>query len=425
MDHAIEHIVGVYIVLVGIACLVGILTKWLAHVPYTIALVLVGLALAVFRLGPDIQETGFGKELVFFVLLPPLLFQGAFHMQIDHLRRVAVPVLVFATLGVVASTLLIGVITYEIGAFKALLVAMLFGALICTTDPVSVLAIFRSQNVPTGLKYMIEGESLFNDGTGVVMYTIILSMVLAGGEVHLGGAVLKFIVVSAGGAVVGLAFGYACYHVLRRITDHLLENMICLVLCFGVFWIAEHYHLSGVIAVVCAGVLLGNRGRALAMSQKTVDTIETFFESLEFLINSLLFILIGLELKAIPEGHVGGHALQIGLAIGAVLVARALVVYPLFFATRRFAGRTAPRWSHVLFWGGVRGSIPIALLLGLPNEGVVAQHRADLLVVGFAVVCFSLVVQGLTMKPLIAWLGLGPDKNNHDQTPVKSADGSA
>jgi CPA1 family monovalent cation:H+ antiporter len=413
MEHAVEQTVGVYIVLVGIACLVGIAAKWLAHLPYTIALVLVGLACAVFQVGPDIQETGFSKPLIFFVLLPPLLFQGAFHMQLDRLRALAVPVAVFATLGVAASTFLIGAMVYWTGVFDSWLIALLFGALICPTDPVSVLAIFRLHRVPTNLRYLVEGESLFNDGTGVVVFTIILAMIVSGTEASVTAAVGEFLKVAFGGAVIGVVFGLVCYAILRRLNDHLLENMICLVVCFSSFWIAEHLHLSGVIATVCAGLLLGNYGRNLAMSEQTSQTVDRFFETIDFIVNSILFILIGLELKAVETDHIAGHLAGIALAVGAVLISRILVVYPIFLATRRFIGNPPARWTPVLFWGGLRGSIPIALLLGLPHHGVLDEHRARILVVGFGVVCFSLIVQGLTMKPLIFSLGLNQVDESH------------
>lgn len=417
-----EHAVGVYIVLVGIACVVGILTKWLAHLPYTIALTLVGLVLAVFKKGPEIGEPTAVKGLIFFVLLPPLLFQGAFHMQLDRLRRHAISVGVFATVGVVATMLIVGGITYGLAAFDSLMIAMLFGALICATDPVSVLALFRRHEVPADLKYLIEGESLFNDGTGVVVFTIVLTMITEGKGFEVWDAVERFFEVSVGGAFIGLGVGLATYLVLRRLHDHLLENAICLVACYGSFWLGEHWRLSGVIAVVCTALLLGNYGRGLAMNPKTTETVETFFESLAFLINSLIFILIGLELRAIP-GHLWDQTLAMVIGIMAVLVGRLFVVYPLFFATRAMGDKYPVKWAHILFWGGLRGSIPIALLLGLPDDPAVEPYRETLLAVGFGAVCFSLIVQGLTMKPLILALKLTPDDKSSESDPAYHQDG--
>ncbi len=423
MEHAIEHAVGVYIVLVGIACVVGIFTKWLTHLPYTIALTLMGLILAVFKVGPKIVETGFGKELIFFVLLPPLLFQGALHMQLDRLRRHVIPIGIFATVGVVASMLIIGGITYGLGAFDSLMVAMLFGALICATDPVSVLALFRRYNVPSDLKYLVEGESLFNDGTGVVVFGIVLGMMDSGEGFALAPALLEFFKVSLGGALLGIFVGFCTYLVLRRLTDHLLENTICLVACYGSFWLAEHWHVSGVIAVVCVGLLLGNYGRNLAMNPKTTETVETFFESFAFLINSLIFIMIGLELRAISMEELKENTFYIGVGILAVLAGRLLAVYPLFFASRKVGGGYPSSWAHVIFWGGLRGSIPIALLLGLPPHPEIDPHRSTLLVIGFAAVCFSLIVQGLTMKPLILALDLSAKGEKPEDDPAHHQEG--
>lgn len=408
MGHAIEHAVGVYIVLMGVACLVGIVARRVTHLPYAIALTMVGLALGLFKLGPEIDETGFSKELVFFVLLPPLLFQGALHMQLGMLGRQAIPIFLFATVGVIASTLLIGLMTSTLGIFESTAIAMLFGALICTTDPVAVLAIFRECDTPKDLSYLVEGESLFNDGTGVVVFTIVLSMILTGAEFSVSHAAIDFLKVGLGGTVVGITIGLATYAILRGLHDHLLENAICLLACYSSFWVAEHFHLSGVIATVCAGLLIGNQGRTFAMAPKTSETVETFFESIDFLINSLLFILIGLELRAIPRGEILSHLPAIAGAIAVVLIARAVVVYPLFFATRKVGPDTRPaRWSHVLFWGGLRGSIPVALLVGLPHAPALDAHRVDLLVIGFGVVCFSLIVQGMTMRPLVLALRIG------------------
>ena len=407
-----EHTVGQYLVLLSIACAIGIAVKWITTIPYTIALTLVGLLIAFFHMGPEIQEIGFSKELIFFVLLPPLLFQGAFHMQLDRLFRLGLPIILFATVGVVLSTLIIGFSVHWLNVFESLQIAILFGALICTTDPVSVLAIFRQCEVPSDLKYLVEGESLFNDGTGVVVFGIVLSLIIVeGSQFTVGHASVEFLRVILGGTVVGVAIGAATYFILRSLTDHLLENAICLLACYASFFVAEHFHFSGVIATVWSGLLLGNYGRRLAMSGKTTETVETFFETIDFLINSVLFILIGLELQAISADDIRANLSSIAIAVAVVLIARALTVYPLFFVSRPLGHKFPANWSHVLYWGGLRGSIPIALLLGLPADGLIGEHRSTLLVVGFGVVCFSLIVQGLTMKPLIALLNIRADED--------------
>ncbi len=194
---------------------------------------------------------------------------------------------------------------------------------------------------------------------------------------------------------------------LKKLDDHLLENAICLVLAYGCFWVGEVLHLSGVIATVVAGLVIGNYARRSSMSEKTIQTVETFFESIDFLINSLLFILIGLELQQITADDILANLRPLGVAIVGLLLSRALAVYPLYRILNLAGTQRPPKWAHVLFWGGLRGSIPIALLLGLPRGvPIIDENRPMLLVAGFGVVVFSLVVQGLTMKPLMRRLGL-------------------
>ncbi len=406
-DHAIEHATGVYLGLLLLACIVGIISNRITHLPYTIALTIVGLIIAVLHIGPDIKETGFGKELIFFVMLPPLLFQGAIHMQLGKLMDHFAPILTFAIVGVLLSTFLIGGMYHWFGGVESLLIAMLFGAMITPTDPVSVLALFRECNVPEDLKYLVEGESLFNDGTGVVIFTIILSMIMSGENLHVGGAVVEFFKVSIGGAILGVILGAIVFEVMRRMNDHLLENALCIVLAYGSFWLAEVIHFSGVIATVMAGLLIGNFGAKYSMDNKTRDTIMNFFESIDFLINSLLFILIGLELQEITREQFMANLQPIGVAILALVVSRAIAVYSLYNSLNLIGTKRPGKFAHVLFWGGLRGSIPIALLLGLPSHPLIDQYRPTLLVSGFGVVVFSLVGQGLTMKPLLAYLGIG------------------
>ncbi len=408
----IEHSVGIYLGLLLLACLVGTLTNYLTHVPYTVALTLVGLVVALSGIGPDISGTNF-KELVFFVMLPPLLFQGALHMELNRLLQHIWPIVTFAVVGLLISMFAIGGIFYWGAGIGDLsfLVALLFGAMVTPTDPVSVLAIFKQCNVPVDLKYIVEGESLFNDGVGIVVFVIVLGMIEgSGGDggFHAADAVLEFLKVAAGGLLIGTVLGIVAFGIMRRFEDHLLENAMCLVLAYGSFWVAEHFHTSGVISTVMAGLMIGNYGKRLSMEQKTRETIDTFFESIDFIINSLLFILIVLELQEVTGADLKANLRPLGVAVVAMLIGRALAVYPLY-RVLNLAGTRRPRnWSHVLYWGGLRGSIPIALLLGLSSSSnsVIQQHRPTLLVAGFGVVLFSLVVQGLTMKPLLGRLGI-------------------
>jgi CPA1 family monovalent cation:H+ antiporter len=210
--------------------------------------------------------------------------------------------------------------------------------------------------------------------------------------------------VSAGGLLLGVVLGWIVYKIMRHLEDHLLENALCLVLAYGSFWLAEVIHFSGVITTVMAGLMIGNYGRRLSMSKKTTQTVEIFFESIDFLINSVLFILIGLELREAQAGYVWMTVL---VAVGAMMISRAAVSYSFYWLLNQWGTKRPQKWKHILFWGGLRGSIPIALLLQIPNEGVLETFRPLLLVAGFGCVFFSLVVQGTTMGPLMRRLGIG------------------
>jgi CPA1 family monovalent cation:H+ antiporter len=292
----VEHAVGIYIGLLLLACVVAIASKMITHLPYTIFLTLVGLLIGVLGIGPEIKETGLSHDLIFFVFLPPLLFHGAFHMNLNSLLEQFWPIVCLAIPGVIVSTLLVGGVVGWLGGISSMMVAILFGALISPTDPVSVLALFKELGAPEDLKTIVEGESLFNDATGVVLFTILLKALLDDQGFGFGQAVIEFVKVSVGGILLGAILGWIVFKIMRHIEDHLLENALCLVLTYGSFWLAEVIHFSGVIATVMAGLMIGNYGRRLSMSDKTTKTVETFFESIGFLINSLLFILIGLEL---------------------------------------------------------------------------------------------------------------------------------
>jgi CPA1 family monovalent cation:H+ antiporter len=400
----VEHAVGIYIGLLLLACVVAIASKMVTHLPYTIFLTLVGLLIGVLGIGPEIKETGFSHDLIFFVFLPPLLFHGAFHMNLNSLLEQFWPIVCFAVPGVIVSTLLVGGVVGWLGGISSMMVAILFGALISPTDPVSVLALFKELGAPEDLKTIMEGESLFNDATGVVLFTILLKALLDDQGFGLGQAAYEFVKVSVGGLLLGAILGWIVFKIMRHIEDHLLENAFCLVLTYGSFWLAEVIHFSGVIATVMAGLMIGNYGRRLSMSDKTTKTVEVFFESIGFLINSLLFILIGLELREVPVNIVW---MTVFVAIAAMLIGRAAVSYSFYWMLNQVGTKRPRRWKHILFWGGLRGSIPIALLLQIPNEGVLVTWRPVLLMAGFGCVLFSLVVQGITMGPLMRKLGIG------------------
>jgi CPA1 family monovalent cation:H+ antiporter len=416
----VSDTVASFVALLGFAATVGILTKFV-RIPYTIALVVAGLIVA--QLGEDLaRQVKITEELVLVLFLPPLLFQAGLHIDLEHLQRKAVPVAILAIPGVLVSMVAVGLVIRLFlpeavtAAGGVWLPALLFGAMLAPTDPISVLATFKQARAPRLLKTLVEGESLFNDGTGVVLFLILLGALLAvagGGEPSLtiAGGVVEFVRVAGLGIVVGLGLGLIAFWLLRHLDDHVLENAITVVLVWGTFITAERLNVSGVIAVVVAGLIMGNYGSRLAMSKRTRETIDTFWESIDFIVNSIVFLLIGIEL-AQPEVGGAGKLLEpaVLLTIGAVyvvsLVARGLVVYPLAF----FYGRHWPSgWKHVVFWAGLKGSIPLALVLGLPIEPL-RSLREFLVPVVFGVVLVSLLLQGLSIPALIKAVDVGEDE---------------
>ena len=375
-----------------LACVVAIAVKRI-HVPYTTALVLVGIAVSFL---PFHLEVHLSKELVLLVILPPLLFQGALHTDLDQLRRHLLPIVTLAVPGLVVAMLLMGaMLHYSLG--MPWLKGMLFGAMVAATDPISVLALFREVKTPARLKVLVEGESLLNDGTSVVLFGVIYSALYGGTEVTVLGAGLEFFKVVIGGAVVGLALGYLAYRTMKRLDDHLLEVTLTVVLAFGSFLVAELLHCSGVIAVVLAGLIIGNYGRMFSMTKRTRETVENFWEVIDFLINALLFLLIGFEMKAyVPD--IGQYLVPGALVVAIALLSRAMTVYPVWWMVSKTRQSFPFPWTHVLWWGGLKGSIPIALVLGMPSD---VPFRGEFLVLASFLVFFSLVIQSLTMKPLV------------------------
>jgi CPA1 family monovalent cation:H+ antiporter len=349
-------------------------------------------------------EINLTPQLILTLFVPPLVFEAAFHIDFDRLRDSFVPILVLAVPGVLLTTVLVGLIVAA-GVNLPLPTALVFGALISATDPVAVVALFRALGAPKRLTVLIEGESLFNDGTAIVVFNLMLAGALPvagaaqGAGLDLLTAAVDFVRISLGGLAIGFGLGWLISQLIARLDDYLIETTLTTVLAFGAYLVAERLHFSGVLAVVGAGIVNGNIGPK-GMSPTTRIVLFNFWEYLAFVANSLVFLLIGLDVN-IPQ--IVTYSGPIAIAIVAVVASRALAVYGLTWLTN-LRGRSVPlAYRHVLFWGGLRGAIGLALVLSLPTT---LAERELLRVMAFGVVLFTMLGQGTTMQVLLRKLGL-------------------
>lgn len=371
-----------------VVSLVAIFVRRL-RIPYTVALVLVGLLIA-FQQTPQVSLT---PELILVLFVPPLVFEAAFHLNLSDLQRELSNILLLAVPGVIVTTLVVGGIVAW-GTPLGLPIALVFGALIAATDPVAVVALFRSLGIPKRLLVLVEGESLLNDGTAIVLFNIVLAVALTGHFDALGG-VTDFIRIAAGGTIIGLVLGWLISRIIERIDDYLIETTLTTVLAFGSYLLADRLSFSGVLAVVAAGLVNGNLS-SRGMSPTTRIVLFNFWEYTAFLANSLVFLLIGLQMN-IPALLAAWQPIL--WAIAGVLLARVIVVYGFGWIMNHFAEPVSTKWQHVLTWGGQRGAISLALVLSLPLA--LGPDRERLRLMAFGVVLFTLLVQGTTMNPLL------------------------
>jgi CPA1 family monovalent cation:H+ antiporter len=388
--------------------------SWANHrfvgLPSTIALLLFSLAvsLGVIALGylgihfdtlavELLQAVDFDKALMH-GMLSFLLFAGALHVDFDDLfeRKGAIGYL--ATAGVLLSTALIGAATWWLfgllGHPIPFLWCLLFGALISPTDPIAVLAILKSAGAEKSLRVKMSGESLLNDGVGVVVFLALLGLVAGGEHGTPSGTALLFAREVLGGAAFGFALGWIAYRMLKSVDSYQVEVLITLALVMGGYAFATYLHLSGPIAIVVAGVLIGNHGRRFAMSAKTIGHLDSFWELLDEILNAVLFVLIGLEVLLITFDPAWGWTAA--LAIPVVLAARFVAISAAALLPR-LRPEFPPRVVALLTWGGLRGGISIALALSLPA----GPERSPLITVTYVVVVFSILVQGLTLSRLL------------------------
>ena len=400
-------------ILICLAALFSYVNHRLLKLPMTIGLMAVSLVFSLILL--VLGKLGFGveaeaqrfigaidfNEALMHGMLGFLLFAGALHVKLDELLDLKWVIGTLAVIGTILSSLLIGGLSYVVFALVGLplpfLYCLLFGALISPTDPIAVMGVLRQARLPKALEMKIVGESLFNDGVGVVIFLVVLNLVPKE-TVHVTDVLVLFAEEALGGAALGLALGYIAYGMLRSVDNYQVEILITLAVVMGSFGLADLLHTSGPIAVVVAGLLIGNYGRQWAMSETTREHLDNFWELLDELLNAVLFVLIGLEVLVLSfqQPYLIAGLVAIPLVLAARWITVVLQVKGFSFV-REFNEKTI----RILTWGGLRGGISVALALSLPP----GSSRDALVTITYAVVVFSILVQGLTINRV---LGEGP-----------------
>ena len=384
----IETRVETFVLLLMAACAVALLVK-AVPVPYVSALALVGL-LGGLLLGPgQLQLT---HSLILFVLLPGLLFEAAFNLSWRELRANLVAVLALATLGVFLTTAVVALLGHA-ALGLAVPLAVLFGTMVSPTDPVAVVAVFRRLGIPARLTNLVESESLLNDGTGVVLFTVALAATESASP-GIGAAAWEFLRLAVGGLGLGLLVGLMLSFVTSRIDDFPVEITLTGIGAYGSYLLAETFHLSGILAVVAAGLVLGNLGRPRAMSPRTREAVNLFWDYVAFLLNSVVFLLVGLD---VPWTEVRTELAAIAVAALITLLARAVAVYLVLGLLHPLPWRISFRWQHLVVWSGLRGAIAVALALSLTERSSAFDSIRALV---YGVVLVSILVQGVTIGPL-------------------------
>ncbi|MDD1449847.1 sodium:proton antiporter [Sphingomonas sp. H160509] len=402
-------------ILIVLAAALGYLNFRFLKLPSSIGLTIMGALASLIVVGLDrvFPGAGFGHDVVQFIagidfqttlmdgMLSFLLFAGALHVDWHEMARGRWPILVLSTVGVVLSTLLVGggflLLSRAIGFELPAIWCFVFGALISPTDPVSVMSVLKRADVSPALEATVAGESLFNDGVGVVVFSILLASAVSGEPFSILHGVQLFAIEAGGGILLGLAIGWIAYRAMCSIDDYKVEVMISLAVVMGGYAVARPLHASGPVAMAVAGLIIGNAGVAHAMSDRTRDYLHKFWDLIDDILNTVLFLLIGLEVVTIPGDL---RLLVLGVAaIPLALAARSLsVILPLrAIRPKHRYGLVAP---VTLIWGGLRGGISIALALGLPD----GPARSVILAATYVVVLFSVIVQGGTIKRVLEYL---------------------
>lgn len=409
-----EVVVGLFVALLAIAVAVALVTQRLS-IPYSVALVIAGFVLSIAQPTTDARIT---PELILVVFIPGLVFEAAYHIDLAHLRRQFASVAMLAVPGVLATAAIVsGIVSATTGLEPRL--AFVLGAIVCATDPVATVAVFRRLGAPKALGTVVEAESLLNDGTGVVLFTIALAG--ATSPVSLGDGALRFVLAIVVSAVLGGAAGYVAVRVMHLAQDHTVQVMVSLIAAYGTYVAADALHQSGIIATVVVGLAIGNAGGRYALPTATTEALDTVWETAAFLLTALVFLLVGIVIT--PTQLAGAGPVILAGFVG-ISVARAIVVYGLIGV----GGRLLTRWPrvpmsvgylHVMFWSGLRGAIAIALVLALP--ATLPQH--DLIAGGvYGIVLITLLVQGTTAGWVVRRSGvLAGDGGERGESAVAAA----
>ena len=368
-----------------------------ARIPYTVGLVAAGIVFALVPFAPKVELT---KELIFTILLPPLIFEATLYIRWRELLLNLPVILVFAIFGVLLSAALT-MFGMMIFAGWALGSAALFGILIAATDPVSVIATFKEAGVHGRLRLLMEAESLFNDASAAVGFAIILILV-NGNQLDFMQMLGMTLWTVLGGLLCGALVAGLIIRLTHRTSDHLIELSLSAVAAYGSFLLAEHFGVSGVLSTLTVGILIGNFGLPFSFSDKGRASLMDFWEFAAFISNSLIFFLIGV--REASEQLIGA-LWPICIAILVVVLGRAAAIYPLSLLFGKSKLKIKTKHQHILFWGGLRGALALALSLGLPHS---IPNRDQIITVTFGVVAFSIFVQGLTMMPLLRRLKVLP-----------------
>lgn len=403
-DTATLDAIRIVAALLAAAALIALVTRRL-RLPYAVALVAVGLVAGAVLPAGAVRVT---PELVLLVLLPGLVFEAALRLEVEQLRRTFGWLVLLAAPGVLVSALVVAVVL-QLATGLPFELGMVVGAMVAATDPVAVLATFRDLRVPRRLATLVEGESLFNDATALVLFAATIGVITE--DATVAETAMDLVEALVGSIGIGLAAGWLASRLIALVEDHPIELTISIAAAYGTYLLADGLGQSGIIATVAAGIVIGSHGRSVGLSPRALESLDVVWELIAFLLTAFAFLLVGL---AISVGDLVSAAPSILWGLVAILVGRALVVYGLLGGAARLLGSTRHRapsghrsevplaWLHVLFWAGLRGAVAVAMALSLPED---FPERALLQQITFGIVLFTLVVQGTTASVVVGRAG--------------------